>query len=228
MNSISFLCNEREILIKRNVSLRAKRLSLRLPSREDAFILTYPPRTTDSAINAFLKQCGPWIEKNLKKISPTKHFSPGDEVILHGIPFQCVLDPLRRKPSLCKVTRTLRLPPKYTQEVLHDFLKKMATEHLTPYLMKVVKALGQRIEKLTFRDTRSRWGSCSAHKTISLNWRLILAPPEVAQYVCIHEAAHLLHMNHSVEFWKLVSELCPRYKSHKKWLKINGMSLMRV
>jgi predicted metal-dependent hydrolase len=102
----------------------------------------------------------------------------------------------------------------------------MAENILPAYALKAAETLGQHVEKITIRDATSRWGSCSGRKTISLNWRLILAPPEVAHYVCVHEAAHLLHMNHSPVFWNVVESLCPTYREHKKWLKINGSSLM--
>ncbi len=228
MSTIVFSCKEQDILIKRKPNPRAKRLSLRMSARDNGFILAIPPRTTDFHINAFLARCRPWIEKSLSKLFHVKQLSPGEELALYGIPFQCILDPLRRKPILCAVTQTLRLPPQCPQKALHELLKKIAMEKLTPYVMTVAQILGQHLEKVRFRDTKSRWGSCSAQKMISLNWRLILAPPEVAQYVCVHEAVHLLHMNHSKAFWKTVEELCPAYKDHKKWLKAHGFSLMRV
>lgn len=228
MSTIVFSCKEQNILIKRKPTSRAKRLSLRISARHNGFVLTIPPRTTDFHIRAFLDHCKPWIEKNLTKMFPVKHFIPGEEVTLHGTPFQCVLDPLRRKPILCSSTKTLRLPPRCSQTVLHELFKKVAMEHLTPYVTQASQALGKRVESVKFRDTKSRWGSCSAKKTISLSWRLILAPPDVARYVCIHEAVHLLHMNHSQVFWKTVEDLCPTYRDHKKWLKANGLSLMRI
>jgi predicted metal-dependent hydrolase len=228
MDTIHFPFKNQTITIKCKPTARAKRLSLRFVPREKGFVLTTPLRTTERQIKDFLTHCTPWIEKQSLKMFHVKHFKIGDEIHLHGIPFQCVLDPLRKKPVLCQVTQTLRLPPKYTPQVLYNFLKKMAEDHLEPYVWKVVQELGQTLEKVTFRDTKSRWGSCSARKTISLSWRLILAPPEVAKYVCVHEAAHLIHMNHSKAFWKTVEGLCPGYKSHRKWLKINGLSLMRL
>lgn len=228
MSPIVFSCKEQDVLITRKPTSRAKRLSLRISARHNGFVLTIPPRTTDSHIKAFLNRCKPWIEKNLNKMFPVQHFTPGENVILHGTPFQCISDPLRRKPILCSLTKTLRLPPRCSQKALHALLKEVAMDHLTPYVTQASQALGKRVESVTFKDTRSRWGSCSAKKTISLSWRLILAPPDVARYVCIHEAVHLLHMNHSQSFWKTVEDLCPTYRDHKKWLKANGFSLMRV
>jgi predicted metal-dependent hydrolase len=228
MISTVFTCGEHEIPLKHKPNPRAKRLSLRMSSKESLLVLTTPPRTSASQISAFLKQCAPWVEKQLAKFTKTLTIKPGAEILLHGAVYQCVLDPLRRKPALCKVSQTLRLPPQCLQKDLYKFFKTMAEKILPAYVLKTAESLGQLVEKITIRDSKSRWGSCSGRKTISLSWRLILAPPEVAYYVCVHEAVHLLHMNHSPDFWKVVESLCPDYRTHKKWLKINGSFLMRV
>ncbi|MBA3814206.1 MAG: M48 family metallopeptidase [Alphaproteobacteria bacterium] len=228
MTSTVFTCGEQEIPLKHKPNPRAKRLSLRLSSKEQSLVLTIPPRASGSQISAFLKQCKPWVEKQLSNLTKIFSIQPGEEVVLHGTVYQCVLDPLRRKPALCQVTNTLRLPPQCLQEDLHEFFKKMAGKVLPGYTLKAAEMLGQQVEKITLRDSKSRWGSCSGRKTISLSWRLVLAPPEVAHYVCVHEAVHLIHMNHSPAFWQAVERLCPRYRTHKKWLKVHGPALMRI
>lgn len=221
-----FSVGDREVPLKYKPNARAKRLSLRFSLKESSLVLTFPPRTSTSKIREFLKRCEPWVEKQLQKVSTPSPILPGEKLFLHGTAFECVIDPLRRKPTLCRITNTIRLPVKYKKQDLHDFFKKMATDLLIPYVEHAAKIIGQSVEKITLKDTKSRWGSCSGRKTISLSWRLILAPPEVAQYVCIHETAHLLHMNHSKAFWKVVEGFCPAYRSHQKWLKIHGPSLM--
>lgn len=191
-------------------------------------MLTIPPRTSEVARQRFLDQCLPWIEKNMRKLEEGIRIEDGESVSLYGEEFRCVSDPLRRKPVVCRETQTLRLPPHYLRKKLHESLKQQAEVCLVPYVRQMAHDLGQRVEAVTFRDMRSRWGSCSRDKTISLNWRLILAPREVAEYVCIHEVVHLVHMNHSPAFWQAVESLCPPYKAHKKWLKVHGYSLMGV
>lgn len=223
-----FKYKEQEIPLKYKRNSRAKRLSLRLSSKDTSLVLTVPPHAKDPQIKGFLQQCIPWVEKQLAKALKTITITPGEKISLLGTSFQCSTDPLRRKPVLCNITQTLHIPPRCTQKDLYALFKKTAEATLKPYTLKIAKALGQEVGKITIRDTKSRWGSCSARKSISLNWRLILAPPEIAYYVCIHEAAHLLHMNHSKAFWQVVSEFCPAYRSHKQWLKLNGLSLMRV
>jgi predicted metal-dependent hydrolase len=228
MMPVIFNTKEKQIPLTYKKSSRAKRLSLRFSQREKVLVVTLPPRATSSQVKAFLSRCEPWVERQLKTASESLSIQPGENVSLYGTIFECTLDPLRRKPALCRVTQTLRLPPKCTQEDVYDVLKKLAAETLKPILEKMAQILGERLEKITLRDTKTRWGSCSGRKTISLNWRLILAPPEVAYYVCAHEAAHLLHMNHSKAFWKVVEDLCPPYKVHRQWLKQNGPRLMGV
>jgi len=208
-------------------SLRVKRISLRLSPKELAFVLTHPPRATSRQLQRFLDQCGPWIQRQLKKISEAPSFYPGMILSFYGEEFECVHDPLRKRPVLCQETKTLRIPPKFTQMDLYPFFKKIAHEKLLPLLHKAVEALDQRVEKVSFRDSKTRWGSCSGRKTISLNWRLVFLPPEVSYYVCAHEAAHLLHMNHSKAFWEAVERICPHYKKHRKWLKAHGSAWMR-
>lgn len=217
-----------DVPLKYKPNPRAKRLTLRFSLREKLFILTIPPRVSSTQISSFLKDCKDWAENQLKKFNEKLSVHPGQKISLNGKLFECVTDPLRRKPVLCFFTQTLRLPSHYSQKDLHALFKKNALQTLKSYVEDAAFLLGQSIEKLSVRDTKSRWGSCSAHKKISLSWRLIFAPPEVAQYVCIHEAVHLLHMNHSPLFWKTVESLCPSYKSHKKWLKTNGPSLMSI
>ena len=81
-------------------------------------------------------------------------------------------------------------------------------------------------QSVSIKDTRSRWGSCSARNNLNFNWRLIMAPDDVLSYVVTHETAHLTHLDHSTDFWKLVAERCPGYLHQKEWLRRNGTSLM--
>ncbi len=76
------------------------------------------------------------------------------------------------------------------------------------------------------RNQRTRWGSCSTNGTISLNWRLLMAPPEVIDYVVVHELAHLREPNHTDAFWSLVAEYIPRYETHEDWLEENSTRLV--
>ncbi len=78
---------------------------------------------------------------------------------------------------------------------------------------------------ISIRDQKTRWGSCSGKGNLSFNWRLILAPPEILDYVVVHELCHLTHLNHSKDFWNMVGNILPDYKIRRKWLKENGHTL---
>ena len=88
-------------------------------------------------------------------------------------------------------------------------------------------AIGATVNCTSVRDTKTRWGSCSPNGNLSYSWRLIFAPSSVSHYVCCHEVAHLLEMNHSPKFWKVVEGLCPDYKKQRQWLRANSSTLFR-
>lgn len=85
---------------------------------------------------------------------------------------------------------------------------------------------GGTYNRITIRDQKTRWGSCSARGTLSFNWRLMLAPPAILDYVVVHELCHLTHMNHSAAFWQAVESVYPDYRNARKWLKEHGQELI--
>lgn len=85
---------------------------------------------------------------------------------------------------------------------------------------------GGSYNRITIRDQKTRWGSCSARGTLSFNWRLMLAPPAILDYVVVHELCHLTHMNHSAAFWEKVESVYPDYRTARKWLKDHGRELV--
>ncbi|MGA7973808.1 MAG: M48 family metallopeptidase, partial [Pseudolabrys sp.] len=87
--------------------------------------------------------------------------------------------------------------------------------------------LGVKVKRVSIRDQSSRWGSCSSTGVLSYSWRLILAPPFVLDYLAAHEVAHLVEMNHSKKFWRLVDRLCPDVTRAKTWLEVHGTDLHR-
>jgi predicted metal-dependent hydrolase len=105
------------------------------------------------------------------------------------------------------------------------WLKQKSLHFLAAQSKIFADQLGAKIGRITIREVRSRWGSCSHQGNLSYSWRLIFAPQEVAQYVCAHEVSHLKHMNHSKAFWKTVESIDPNYKEQMDWLRVNGRSL---
>jgi len=108
------------------------------------------------------------------------------------------------------------------------FLKEQARGRLVAASERHATALGCDFGRITLRDTRSRWGSCSSRGDLMYSWRLVMAPPEVLDYVAAHEVAHLAEMNHSPAFWALVGQLCPGHRAPRAWLRAHGTLLHRV
>ncbi len=107
----------------------------------------------------------------------------------------------------------------HVRQVLEKWYRAQAEIHFKKRLPLLADLVNRDVKTVTIRSQRTRWGSCSSRDTISLNWRLIMAPDSVSDYVIYHELAHLTHMNHSTRFWKLVAEYCPNYEAAEKWLK---------
>ena len=108
---------------------------------------------------------------------------------------------------------------------LIDWLKGEAQHELEKRCKHHAERLGVTVKSISMRSQSTRWGSCSSTGKLNFNWRLILAPPYVLDYVAAHEVAHLVQMNHSAAFWELCERLCPQTLEAKHWLKRNGAML---
>ena len=104
-------------------------------------------------------------------------------------------------------------------------LRTKAMEELPPQLLALAARHGLSVNRVTIRNQRSRWGSCSSRGHITLNFRLMLMPPEVREYILIHELMHLKQANHSIRYWRLVEAACPGFRDAERWLKKHGPSL---
>lgn len=123
----------------------------------------------------------------------------------------------RRPVSDLTDTQRAALEKRYLEAAREYFPKRVS------YFLPLT---GGSFHHITIRDQKTRWGSCSAKGTLSFNWRLMLAPPAVLDYVVVHELCHLTHMDHSPAFWALVESVCPDYRIHRKWLKDHGLELI--
>ena len=106
--------------------------------------------------------------------------------------------------------------------------RELARNYIEQRVQHYTQLLNVSYQNITIREQKTRWGSCSSKGTLSFHWKLILAPPKVLDYVVVHETCHLLHMNHSEDFWATVEALMPDYKVHRMWLKKNGTKLSQT
>ena len=110
-------------------------------------------------------------------------------------------------------------------KALEKRYRKAAAEYIPGRVAYFSQFTGGTYDKVVIRDQKTRWGSCSSNKTLSFNYRLMLAPPQILDYVVVHELCHLTHMNHSADFWALVESVLPDYRERRKWLKEHGSEL---
>jgi predicted metal-dependent hydrolase len=125
--------------------------------------------------------------------------------------------------------RILEVPgsPEHISRRVTEFLKREARRDLDLAVARHLAAARVEARRISIKDTKSRWGSCSANGTLSFSWRLILAPPFVLDYLAAHEVAHLRELNHSHKFWRLTRVLCPRTDDAEAWMKRFGVQLHR-
>ncbi len=114
---------------------------------------------------------------------------------------------------------------KYKREQLEKWYRKEALAVIGQKALEYAQSLSVHFESIRIKDQRSRWGSCSSKGNLNFNWRIVMAPEPVCDYVIIHELCHLVFMDHSMNFWNLVKSICPEYQQYKKWLKENGKQL---
>src|SRR5262249_27879982 len=112
------------------------------------------------------------------------------------------------------------------EEAVARWYRSEARNRIGAAIAREAPCHGFRYERLAIRDTRSRWGSCSTTGTLSFSWRLVLAPPEVLDYVVVHELCHLREPSHGPRFWMLVESLRPGYRAPKRWLRDYGHRLL--
>ncbi len=210
----------------------AKHITLRV--RGGDLHLTAPPRASRREARHFIAKHEQWIEQNLRQwdalVFAQKTAPPA--VFYHGekLPVVWLACPKHRGKSRVTLQEQLtihtasdsRLQP---WSILESWLKQQARENIATALGEVLPQMNEAPAPFTIRDQKTRWGSCSTSRRLSFNWRLIMAPPLALHYVVVHEAAHLIHHDHSPRFWAKVAEIMPDYKQHQRWLKTQGKEL---
>ncbi len=213
-----------EIALKR--SDRARRYSLRVSGLDGRVTLTFPRYGSAAEAIAFVRSREVWIRGALSRRPDVVRVGPGTAVPVEGRP---ALIEMARVPAVRHEDGRLLVPgdPARSGIRVEAFLKARARTLLSAATESHAADLGRTPGRLTLRDTRSRWGSCSAAGDFMYSWRLVMAPPDVLDYVAAHEVAHLIEMNHAPAFWAVVVALCPDWRRHRSWLRREGGALHR-
>ena len=209
----------------------ARRITLRVSAATGEVVITLPSRTAVNTAQRFAASHAGWIAARLARLPERVIFEPGASLPLRGEPHRVSLQGtrggVRIEQDAGEPVIAVGCEAAHVARRIRDFLTREARLDLAEAVERYAPRLGQRPVRMTLRDTRSRWGSCTARGELNFSWRLILAPPMVLDYLVAHEMAHLREMNHSPRFWTLLRELCPNVDAAEAWLKRNGASLHR-
>ena len=217
------------------VSTRARRLRLTVSNGQVS--VTLPKGVPRSEAEKMLQQHSAWLVSQLERAAKAKTPAktlPADVILLRGEVKKVVIHEESERQTRLRVDegadRLIIHAPVGTRKAGRSlavpWLKAKAREEITAAAQQWASRMGLSYRSISIRDQKTRWGSCSSRGTLSFNWRLVMAPPAILEYVVIHELAHLKQPNHSREFWQLTGQYYPDFKKARAWLR-NNASLLR-
>ena len=203
---------------------RARRIRVSVEGNGDV-VVVLPRRSPERHAEEAVKQLAPWIERRRRAVATAAAEvgrAPGT------VPYLGETLTLLPQPGRTRVARRgdrLLVPDTGAREALERWYRQRARVEVAPRLDAACARAGKSYTGLTIRAQKTRWASCSAKGTMSFNWRLLLAPPEILDYVVEHEVAHLTYMDHSPRFWALLASRAPDWRRHSEWLRRYGPTL---
>ena len=212
--------------------IRSRRRTISLEvTKEATLIVRAPLRAPVQIIDRFIREKQDWIEKKLTEArsrpeAPHRTFANGELFMFLGKTYPLeVLPESDAGISLCEkfYIGESRLPE--CRDLLRAWYEQRAMEIFPARVTGFAAILDYRPKKIRVSDTRRRWASCSTSGTLSFCWRLVLAPPEVIDYVIVHELVHMRQPDHSPRFWEKVGQAMPGYKEHREWLRTHERML---
>ena len=201
-------------------------MRVRVDPRDGAVEVVLPRRAAAREAAAAVVELRGWIARRHAEVAVARARVASRD---GTVPFLGVDLLLRAEPGRTRVHRrgdVLLVPEGDARPAIERWYRRQARAEIAPRLDAAAAALGKSYTKLTIRDQRTRWGSCSSAGAMSFNWRLLLAPDAVLEYVVRHEACHLAVMDHSPRFWGLMDQLMPGYERPRRWLRDHGATLV--
>jgi predicted metal-dependent hydrolase len=189
-------------------------------------------RVSRDYINGLVGRKSAWIRRKLLEMSKkpkaeAKEFSEGEEFWHLGARYRlCIVREARQDIELSdRLYKSERVMSK-AGEALKQWYKAEALKIITARIARYIEITGYRPLSIKISDAKRRWGSCSRKGTLNFSWRAIMAPPDVVDYLLVHELVHIGHLNHSKQFWDRVREILPDYKEQEQWLRENDRMLV--
>ena len=207
---------------------RARRIILRFDHGQSRIVVVLPRRATLADGRRFALLNKGWIRDRLDLLPEPVPFRPGRK-----IPFLGKLHSIRHDPEGRGAVRqegddlVVCGQIEHLARRLEDWLKRQARREIEQRVSVKAEQVGKRFTRLTIRDSKSRWGSCTPRGHLSFSWRLVFAPRSVIDYVVAHEVAHLRELNHGPRFWRLTAELTGDPDGAREWLNTHGQTLHR-
>lgn len=212
----------------------SRSVKLKVEADGQLYVIT-PKRFSSNMIESFILQNTAWIQQMQQKIKTLKvHQNNDDSVNVFGKKYAKVLTTdtsaklgvqLKGNQALIKLPSGQK-PTKTAQEtVINRFIKATAEKYIVPRTHQLAEIMQVTFGRITMREQKSRWGSCSSHGNLNFNWRLVHYPTAIIDYVIIHELAHRQEMNHSAAFWSIVRRYDPAFLQHRGWLKRHGLGV---
>lgn len=202
---------------------RARRITLRITPA--GLVVTAPPHISDRMLRAAVTARAGWIADALARRDAelADPLEPGDHIPLLG---SAVILGIGSGSRVRRAGAVLEMPPdRPPGPALERWYRREARRHFQALVAAWAPRVGVTPTGITIRDQRTRWGSASARGTLSFSWRLMMAEPQIAEYVVVHELVHLRHMDHSPAFWSCVGEHLPTYRDPREWLHREGARL---
>jgi len=208
---------------------RARRVRVRVDPRDGSVEVVLPRRAAAREAASAVVELRGWIARRQAEVARSRARVAAR--VAGTVPYLGVDLVLRPEPGRTRVHRrgdVLLVPADADAAgaAIERWYRRQARVEIAPRLDAAAAAVGRSYTKLTIRDQRTRWGSCSSSGAMSFNWRLLLAPEAVLEYVVRHEAAHLAVMDHSPRFWALMARLMPGYEAPRRWLRDHGATLV--
>lgn len=210
---------------------RARRMLLRVMPRDGTVVLILPKRASAAAGERFVAEQAAWIAARQAERPAMQAWADGAYVPLNGESHRIRHWPASRGRGVVWLEADeihISGAAEHLPRRLRDWLRRLARESLAVESTRMAAILGVTVGRITVRDTRSRWGSCSADGALSFSWRIVMAPPPVQRYLVAHEVAHLVQMNHSPAFWREVARLLggeAELRAARLWLRRHGAAL---
>jgi predicted metal-dependent hydrolase len=214
-------------------------LRLRITVWPDGVDVVAPVRAGEAEIADFVARHGDWVQTKVSALRRAlaahpgpQHLAAGGSILFRGRPVELRIAtcPAARVAVSCRDGFDVRLPERLAEDereavieaALRHWLKRAARQDAERWVLHHGPRHGLEPRALRIKEQKQLWGSCSSRGTLNLNWRLILAPEAVFEYVVVHELCHLRVRNHQKEFWRLVAQVLPDYEPHRRWLRANG------